>query len=151
MRSSEARIKIDDSQFVDITTTWGFHLVDADAVISPSYRDYESIQYPEESGERILPLTKKEPFDYRFTLAAIGNSDNVNESILDFYNKCFTQVGGNLRANKVIIQIDFYKIQIEGIIKSIEVYDFKETENKAFWTFEVTIRVSNPDNCIFNL
>ena len=153
-----ARIKIGGGNIVDTYETYGFVYLDSDKRVGPESKGFETVAYPEEEGEHILPKTVDAAFDYKVKFFIQADSlENANDKIAAFNAALYTQDEGS--DTKVYKQVEFYndykRHKIVGYPKPIaEAEDFwRDRKNQVndVVIIEWTIRVTKPSLCDYNL
>lgn len=152
-------IKIgEDGQIRDTLTTHGLVYLDSDKRVGPESKGFESTSYPEQPGENILPKTVDAPFDYKvkFFIQAT-DIKNANARIADFNSKLCTE--DSQTHIKTFKRVEFYNYYKRHKIVG---YPLEISEAEEFWrdsrnqqydvvVVELTIRVTNPTLCDYNL
>lgn len=166
-----AKIKIGDGEVKD-SRDFGLVYLDSDKRLAADTKGFESISYPEEPGENILPKTVDDAFDYTIKFfidpsVLAGSTDaekrlqTANGKVQAFNNSLFDyelDEEGQPTGVKVYKQVEFYNTykrhKIVGYPKPI-------AEPEKYWrdpsgqindvvVVEWLIRVSKPQLCDFN-
>lgn len=137
---------------VDTYTQYGLLYISADNRLGAPYKEMDKTTYPEEDGEHVYPLAKKDAFDYKITFLIEGAIlDSINAKISAFNSALINNSG-------MFKKVTFYnydrKVKIVGYPKPLaEAKDFwytslKEKTQSAM--VEFVIRVTDPTECDFN-
>lgn len=145
-------IYIDGGSKVDTYSTYGLLYISADNRFGAPYKEMDKTTYPEQDGEHIYPLAKKDAFDYKITFLVEGTSLTSINSRISTFNTALVNSSGMFK--KVTFHNYDRKVKIVGYPKPID-------EAKDFWytslgqktqsaLVEFVIHVSNPTECNFN-
>lgn len=153
------RLKIGDGDGtpVYIDTEYGLSYLSSDNRMAADIKDYESVSYPEEEGEHILPKTVDAAFDYnvRFYVRCDSLND-ANSRIAAFNADLYEKDENGVKTfRRVYLYNDYKRTLIVGYPKPIStVTEFlRDQSGKAtdFAVVEWTIRVTKPSMCDFNM
>lgn len=155
-----ARIQIGDGQILD--TYEGHKLIykESDTRTEAPIKKRDTTSYIEEAGEHTDARTVQDAFDYKvqFIIEAPNqNLVNANAVISAFNKKLYTQpANSDIRTYKEVTFYDDYKrVKIVGIPEPItepqELYRRQNGNVMDCAVVELTIHVSNPTKCDFNL
>lgn len=154
----KVQLQIGDGAIYDTMDKYGLIYLSSDNIFSPPIKEMEKTSYPEKDGEHIYPIVVFEPFDYKvkFFVNASSGINNANQKIFDFNKKLiYTDEFGRRRAKEITFYNDYKKVKIVGKPNLIqEATEFwRDTNGKAhdIVCVELTIRVSDPTKCDFNL
>ena len=138
-------------------TEHGLIYVASDDRFDAPIKPFEKTSYPEQSGENIYNKTVSDAFDYKVTWLITANKDlgYANSIIQTFNSKLFTVSNGIKTFHNILFYNDYKRVGIIGIPSPI-------SEATEFWRdingnqhdvvkVEWTIRVNDPDACVFNL
>lgn len=152
------RIKIGDGAIEDTFTAHKLIYIDADNRTEAPIKKRDVTTYAEQAGDNTDPRTVQDAFDYkvRFIIDSQNtNLANVNAIIAAFNAKLYTQpANSDIRTYKeVTFYNDFKRVKIVGLPEPIaEPKEMKRSKNGYdFAEVELTIHVSDPTKCDFNL
>lgn len=152
------RIKIGDGAIEDTFTAHKLIYMDADNRTEAPIKKRDVTTYAEQAGDNTDPRTVQDAFDYKARFIIDGqntNLANVNAIVAAFNAKLYTQsTGSNIRTYKeVTFYNDFKRVKIVGLPEPIaEPKEMKRSKNGYdFAEVELTIHVSDPTKCDFNL
>lgn len=154
------RIQIQDGPVLD--TYEGHRLIykESDNRTEAPIKKRDATSYLEQAGENIDPRTVQDAFDYKvqFIIEAPNkNLQNANAIIAAFNKKIYTQpANSDIRIYKEITFYNDYKrVKIVGIPEPIaepkELYRRQNGDAMDCAIVELTIHVSDPAKCDFNL
>lgn len=155
-----SRIQIAGGQILDTYEGYGFIYMSADNRTEAPIKKRDVTSYAEEAGEHTDPRTVQDAFDYKvkFLIEAPNqNLVNANAKIKAFNNALYTQQNNNdIRIYKEVTFYDDYKrVKIVGLPEPIsEPTDFYRRQDGSVMDcaeVELTIHVSDPTKCDFNL
>ena len=140
------------------TRDYGLVYIDSDKVVGAPSKGFESVSYPEEEGEHIIPRSVDDAFDYKVTFFIQADTvRDVNALIKRFNELLYSKPGGQdvKTYKKVTFYNDYKRHKIVGYPKPI-------SEATEFWRdpsgqigdvalVEWTIRVTTPSECDFSL
>lgn len=156
----KARIQIGGGAINDTYEKFRFMYISGEHRYSAPEKERDVVSYIDEAGEHVDPRTVDDVFDYKvkFMVEAPGTTaDNANKLIVNF-NKAIRQTSANsdVKICKTITFYDDYnKTKIVGIpevIETVEDDDFYRRSND--WdciVVELTIHVSDPTKCVFDI
>lgn len=151
------RLKIGDGAVQDTIDGYGLRYVSADHRFGAEVKDMETITYPEEEGEHVIPKTVDAPFDYKvkFYVKCDGALQNANQRITTFNNALSVLSNGVRTFKQVSFYNDYKKVLIVGYPKPIALAEdfWRDSSGEAHdvVVVEWTIRVTKPSLCNFNL
>lgn len=155
------KIKIGDYPLVDCQTAYNLIYVSSDKRFSSPIKKRDATSYPEEDGEHIDPRVVYDAFDYKVTFVIEApNSDlvGVNAQIKNLNNMMFpTDSKGFRKATKVSFYNYLDRVAIVGyplapIAEATKTYRVESSAEELEWAqIELSIRVTNPNECNFNL
>lgn len=155
----KVRIQIGDGAIKD-TLDHGLIFMESDKRMEAPIKKRDSTSYAEEAGEHTDPRTVQDAFDYKVKFiveAPNKNLQNANAVIAKFNKLLYTQAKDNdIRTYKTVTLYDDYKrVKIVGLPSPIaEVENLYRRQNGSQMdcaVVEMTIRVSDPTKCDFNL
>lgn len=154
----KSNIQIENDVVMDFYDAFGFIYVDADERTAPDEKQDAVTSYAEEAGEHRDGRTVYAPFDYtaKFIIEA-PNKDltNVNAKIKAFNDAIRADENGMLRKRKISFYNLLNRVKIVGYPELIsvptKVYHSNAYGGLDFALVELKIRVSNPNECNFNL
>lgn len=152
-----ARIQIGSGEIYDAYDKYGFVYLDADERTASDIQDYTSTKYVEDAVEHIDPRTIEAAFDYKVKFlveAPNGNYKSVNNRIDDFNKLLFVRgESGVVTAQKIALYNDLNRVKVVGYPKPIseptEVFHTDSYGGSDWIAFELTIHVSNPNECVW--
>lgn len=152
------RIKIGDGSVQDTYAAHKLIYQESDHRTEAPIKKRETTSYAEEAGEHIDPRTVQDAFDYKVRFIIDGqntNLANVNAIVAAFNAKLYTQeAGSDIRTYKeVTFYNDYKRVKIVGLPEPIaEPQELRRSKNGYdFAIVELTIHVSDPTKCDFNL
>lgn len=152
------RIKIGDGAIEDTFTAHKLIYIDADNRTEAPIKKRDTTSYAEEAGEHTDPRTVQDAFDYKVTFIIDGQDKdlkNVNAIVAAFNAKLYTTEAGSAirRYKEVTFYNDFKRVKIVGLPDPIaEPKEMKRSRNGFDYAeVELTIHVSDPGKCDFNL
>lgn len=155
-----SRIQIGTGGIRDTYEGWGMIYVSADNRTEAPIKKRETTSYAEDAGEYIDPRTVQDAFDYKvkFIIEAPNhNLVNANAKIAAFNKALYLQeAGSDIRTYKEVTFYDDYKrVKIVGLPSPIaeptEFYRRQDGSVMDCVVVELTIHVSNPTKCDFNM
>lgn len=155
-----ARIQIGNGPILDTYEGYGFIYMSADNRTEAPIKKRDATSYAEEAGEHIDPRTVQAAFDYKakFLIEAPNqNLVNANAKIDTFNKALYVQsTESDIRTYKEVILYDDYKrVKIVGLPEPIseptEFYRRQDGSVMDCVVVELTIHVSNPTKCDFNM
>lgn len=149
-RECKIGLIIDGGTEIDLESE-GFHLIESPDQYYHRFLDPETYQYSDDSVVVVNQNTAKESFDHSITLSYYGNQGTANTAIKSLYDQMFSQPGAVYTAKEVEIKNYFKKTSVIGYIKPFNPDTSSFDRIKDIVTFQLTIRVSNPKECNFNL
>lgn len=154
----KVRIKIGDGAIEDTFAAHRLIYMDADNRTEAPIKKRDVTTYAEQAGDNTDPRTVQDAFDYKVTFiidAQDKNLVNVNAIIAAFNAKLYTQeAGSDIRTYKeVTLYNDYKRVKIVGLPEPIaEPKALHRTKGGYdFAQVELTIHVSDPTKCDFNL
>lgn len=153
-----ARIQIGDGEVLDTYKGHKLIYMESDNRTEAPVKQRDSTSYAGEAGEHSDPRTVQDAFDYKVTFVIDGQNtdlENVNAIVSDFNSKLYTQeTGSDVRTYKeVTFYNDYKRVKIVGLpapiaepkemLRSGSGFDYAQVE--------LTIRVSDPTKCDFDL
>lgn len=152
------RIKIGDGAIEDTFTAHKLIYKESDHRVEAPIKKRDVTTYAEQAGENTDPRTVQDAFDYKVQFiidAQNTNLANVNAIIAAFNAKLYTQpANSDIRTYKeVTFYNDFKRVKIVGLPEPIaECKELYRTVNGYDCAIvELTIHVSDPTKCNFNL
>ena len=152
------QLQIGDGAIYDTYDKHGLVYISSDTIFSAPVKEMEKTSYPETDGEHIDTSVVFVSFDYKiqFFVNASHGINNANQKIFDFNKKLlYIDEFGRRRVHKVVFYNDYKKVKIVGIPNPIqEATEFwRDSNGRAHDVVcvEWKIRVTNPDECDFNL
>lgn len=154
-----ARIQIGNGQILD-TLKHGLIFMESDKRMEAPIKKRDTTSYAEEAGEHTDPRTVQDAFDYKVKFiveAPNKNLQNANAVIAKFNKLLYTQAANSdIRTYKTVTFYDDYKrVKIVGLPSPIaeveKLYRRQNGEQMDCAVVELTIRVSDPTKCDFNL
>lgn len=155
-----ARIQIGAGDIQDTYEGWGMIYMSSDNRTEAPIKKRETTSYAEDAGEHVDPRTVQDAFDYnvKFIIEAPNrNLVNANAKIAAFNKALYSQdAGSDIRVYKEVTFYDDYKrVKIVGLPHPIaepkELYRRQNGQAMDCAQVELTIRVSDPTKCDFNL
>lgn len=155
-----ARIQIDSGTIEDTYKKWGFIYMEGDKRFAPPEKKRDTTSYAEEAGEHTDPRTVDDVFDYKVKfLIDAPNKNLVNaNSKIKAWNDAVrenTTDSDVKRCKTVTLYDDYKRCKITGIPEIIEeATDYYRRQDGSAMDcvqFELTIHVSDPTKCDFNL
>lgn len=152
------RIQIGDGAIEDTFAAHGLIYMESDHRTEAPIKKRDVTTYVEQAGDNTDPRTVQDAFDYKVRFIIDGQNTtlaNVNATIAAFNKKLYAQTANSdIRTYKeVTFYNDFKRVKIVGLpepiaeptemMRSRNGYDFAEVE--------LTIHVSDPTKCDFNL
>lgn len=154
------RIKIGDGAIQDTYTAHKLIYMDSDHRTEAPIKKRDTSSYAEEAGEHTDPRTVQNAFDYKVQFiveAPNKNLENANAVIAAFNSKLYTQpTNSDIRTYKeVAFYNDYKRVKIIGLPDPIaepkELYRKQDGNVMDCAVVELTIHVSDPTKCDFNL
>lgn len=152
------RIKIGNGAIEDTFAAHKLIYMEADHRTEAPIKKRDTTSYAEEAGEHTDPRTVQDGFDYKVRFIIDGQNTtlaNVNAIIEAFNKKLYTQpTGSDIRTYKEVTFFnDFKRVKIVGLPEPItEPKEMKRSrKGYDFAEVELTIHVSDPTKCDFNL
>lgn len=154
------RLQIANGTAEDSYDKWGFIYLSADNRTEAPIKKLDTTSYAEEAGEHVDPRTVQDTFDYKVTFlieAPNQNLVNANAKIAAFNKVLYSQkADSDIRTYKEVTFYDDYKrVKIVGFPQPIsEPTDFYRRQDGSVMdcaVVELTIHVSDPTRCDFNL
>ena len=155
-----ARIQIENGQILDTYEGHGMIYMSADNRMEAPIKKRDTTSYAEEAGEHVDRRTVQDAFDYKvkFLIEAPNkNLQNANAVIAKFNRLLYAQeVNSVIRTYKTVALYDDYKrVKIVGLPEPIaeveKLYRRQSGEQMDCAVVELTIHVSNPTLCDFNM
>lgn len=164
----KVRIQIGDGDIKD-TLEYGLIFMESDKRMESPIKKRDTTSYAEEAGEHTDPRTVQDAFDYKvkFVVEAPNkNLQNANAVIAKFNKVLYEVVGPNnaayaqglrhIRHYKTVTFYDDYKrVKIVGLPEPIaeveKLYRRQSGEQMDCAVVELTIHVSDPTKCDFNM
>lgn len=152
----KVRIKIGDGAIEDTVAAHKLIYMEADHRTEAPIKKRDVTTYAEQAGDNTDPRTVQDAFDYKVQFIIDGqnrNLENVNAIVAAFNKKLYTQPSNSdIRTYKeVTFYNDFKRVKIVGLPEPIaEPKEMKRSKND-FAEVELTIHVSDPTKCDFNL
>lgn len=152
------RIKIGDGAIEDTFAAHKLIYMAADHRTEAPIKKRDTTSYAEGAGEHTDPRTVQDAFDYKVTFIIDAQNkilENVNAIVAAFNAKLYTQpANSDIRTYKEVIFYNYYKrVKIVGLPEPIaepkELY--RTRGGYDFAQVELTIHVSDPTKCDFNL
>lgn len=152
------RIKIGDGAIEDTVAAHKLIYMEADHRTEAPIKKRDVTTYAEQAGDNTDPRTIQDAFDYKAQFIIDGqnrNLENVNAIVAAFNKKLYTQPSNSdIRTYKeVTFYNDFKRVKIVGLPEPIAEPKEMKRNNKGcdFAEVELTIHVSDPTKCDFNL
>lgn len=154
------KLRIGTGGLVDATDSYGLIYLSSDKRFSAPIKKRDTTTYAEEDGEHLDPRVVYDAFDYKVTFVIEApNSDltGVNATIKLLNNLMFPV---NSKGIKTGVPIEFHnpldRVMIVGypnpIAEATKVFRHTSNNEGLEWAqIEMTIRVTNPNLCNFNL
>lgn len=157
-----ARIQIENGQILDTYEGWGFIYKVGDRRFAPPEKERDSTSYAEKPGAHEDPRTVDDVFDYKVNfLLETPNKNLVNANAkIKAWNDAVREriAGSDVKRCKTVTLYDDYKrckiVGIPKIIESVDEKDYYRRQNGSAMDcviVELTIHVSNPTLCDFNM
>lgn len=154
------RLSIGGGGAYDTFETWGLVYLESDTRTEAPIKKRDTTSYAEEAGEHTDPRTVQDAFDHKVKFlveAPNSNLENANTKIAAFNRALYTQAAdSDIRIYKEVALYDDYKrVKIVGIPEPIaEPVSLYRRQNGSVMdcaVVELTIHVSDPTKCNFNL
>lgn len=156
------RIQIEDGPILDTYEGWGFIYKVGDRRFAPPEKKRDESSYVERAGVNEDARTVDDVFDYKVNFiiqAPNRNLDNANSRIKAWNDAVREKMSGSdvKRCKTVTLYDDYKRCRITGIPEIIESADEKNYYRRQDGSvmdcviIELTIHVSNPNLCDFNL
>lgn len=151
MREPRIDIVFSGTSAINIESIYGMHLVDSPDIISAPLKDYEVEDYPEKDGVVIYPYVSEKAFDYKVSLVYFGNKETANAKVETFREAFFDGNTSPRKARYITLYNRYKKVMIKGYLSSLDGGDAEFDNEKDTWMIDLTIKVTNPKDCNFNI
>ena len=151
-------MQIGDGAVVDTYERWRMIYVDADERTEAPIKKRATTSYAEEDGEHTDSRSVRDAFDYKVTFlveGVAGDLNSVNGHIRQFNNEIVSRDGDVATFKQIKVYNDYNGVMIAGLPEPIaepqKMYKTKAGEDSDCAVVELTIRVSDPSECDFNM